>query len=469
VKIQKLFLYLAPAFLGGGVCGAELFPPNAFSDSARGVTSASFLKSPASARLAALGSGGGAVRGPDAFFCNPAGTAYLPRGSSALLLGYDTLLEGSGRTAFAGLTGLKNGALGIGALYRYETGLKKYDDFGNEAGGLEAYDAAFIGSYGRRFGWGAAGLAVKYLRSKLYDRSAGSAALDLGALIKDGGNGAAEFALFARNFGLPLKLGSAAGPLPFELGGALSFRYTRQFSLLIDGRAPVDHSPYLILAGEYGFPSAAGLCLRAGLNFKNYGDLGLMGAFTGGFGVKLGAAGLDYAFAPYGDLGVTHRLTLGWGFGPEKSGPADAGTAGPLSSAARGPEKLSAAVATFDALGGTTDMEARQFSDMLEAELLKAGGFSLVERTKLDFILAEKKLISSGLKEPERSGELAKLVGAGAVLYGSVSKEKKGYLIAVKLADARTGEILAAESRNAEDIYFFKQTARDLAERLSAY
>ena len=360
-KLNKktLFFVLAASLCGGGVCNAGLFPTNAFSDDARGTTSASFLKSPASARLAALGAGGGALRAPDAFFCNPAGVTYLPRGSSAILLGYESLLEGSGRTAFSGLKGLKSGVLGIGALYRYETGLKKYDDIGAAAGGFEAYDAAIIGSYGMRFGWGGAGLALKYIRSKLYDRSAGTAALDLGVLIKDRRNSDADFALFARNFGLPLKLGSASAPLPFELGGALSMRYTRQFSLFIDGRAPVDHSPYLILSGEYGFPFAddvkapaakpsygkvrpspagaakgkmvraepseaarndsvvrSGLFLRAGLNFKNYDDLGVMGAVSAGFGVKLGAVGLDYAFVPYGDLGVTHRFTLVWSFGP---------------------------------------------------------------------------------------------------------------------------------------------------------
>ncbi len=306
------------AFCSAAVCSAGLFPPDAFSDSARGTVAASFLKSPASARLAALGSGGGALHGPDAFFCNPAGASYLPAGSSVFLLGYESLLEGSGRTAFAGLKSIKSGVLGIGALYRYETGLIKYDEIGGEAGGLEAYDAALIGSYGARFAWGSAGLAVKYIRSKLYDRSGGAAALDLGLLIKDKGGSSTEFAVFARNLGLPLKPGSVSEPLPLELGGALSLRYSKEFNLFIDGRAPVDHSPYLILAGEYSslFSGSSGLFLRAGLNFKNYADLGVMGALCAGFGVKLGSAGLDYAFVPYGDLGVTHRFTLGWSFGP---------------------------------------------------------------------------------------------------------------------------------------------------------
>jgi len=318
VNKRILFFAIFSALCGAGAARAGIFPPGAFSDDARGTTAASFLKSPASARFAALGSGGGALRAPDAFFSDPAGTAYLPKGSSALLLGYESLLEDSGRTAVAGLKSVGGGVLGIGALYRYESGLKKYDDLGGAGGGFEAYDAALIGSCGRRFGWGDAGLAVKYIRSKIYDRSAGTTALDLGVLIKDRKNGVAEFAFFARNFGPPLKLGSVAAPLPFELGAAMSLRYSKSFMLFLDGRAPVDHAPYLIMAGEYGIPFAgvSELFLRCGANFKNYDDLGFMGAVSGGFGLKLGDAGLDYAYVPYGDLGVTHRFTLVWSFPP---------------------------------------------------------------------------------------------------------------------------------------------------------
>lgn len=457
-----LFLILVSALCGAGVCRAGLFPPNAFSDDARGTTSAPFLKSPASARLSALGSGGGALRAPDAFFCNPAGVSYLPRNSSALLLGYESLLEGSGRTAFAALKGLETGVLGIGALYRYETGLKKYDEIGAAAGGFEAYDAALIGSYGARFGWGGAGLAFKYIRSKLSDRSAGTAALDLGVLIKDRKNGIAEFAVFARNLGFPLKLGSEAAPLPFELGGALSLRYARRFTFFIDGRAPADHSPYLIFAGEYGFPFAgsSALFLRSGLNFKNYDDLGLMGAFSGGFGVRFGNTGLDYAFVPYGDLGVTHRITLGWGFGavppavPEM--PAQ-------------PKDISLAVATFEYTSEVTESQARQFTDMLEAELLKIGRFKIVERTRMDFILAEKRLAYAGISQQEGAEELSRLVGADAALFGYVSKNEKGYFyITVKLVDVETGKLLFTEGETAEEAYLFKEGARELAARLSA-
>ena len=190
---KTLFAALLYAFPGLGAAGAGLLPPHAFTDDARGTTAASFLKSPASARLSALGFGAAALRAPDAFFYNPAGAAYLPEGSGALMLGYESLLEGSGRGAIAGLKGLGRGVLGLGALYRYDTGLEKYDIYGDSAGGVDVYDAAFTGFYGARTGPADAGLAVKYIRSKLANRSADSVALDLGVLIKDKAGTGAEF------------------------------------------------------------------------------------------------------------------------------------------------------------------------------------------------------------------------------------------------------------------------------------
>ena len=151
LQVNKIVSVLLFALSGAGVCRAGMFPPHSFTDDARGTTAVPFLKSPASARLAALGFGGAALRAPDAMFLNPAGAAYLPQGGSSVLLGYESLLEGSGRTAVAGFKGLARGAAGLGALYRYETGLKKYDIYGEIGDGFEAYDAAFIGFYGASF------------------------------------------------------------------------------------------------------------------------------------------------------------------------------------------------------------------------------------------------------------------------------------------------------------------------------
>ena len=75
-------------------------------------------------------------------------------------------------------------------------------------------------------------------------------------------------------------------------------------------------------------------------------------------------------------------------------------------------------LATFEPGEGVSESMARQVSDMLEAEFAKMGSFRLVERTKTDFITAEKKFSYAGLPRQEAAGQLARVLGAGAVVFG---------------------------------------------------
>ena len=55
--------------------------------------------------------------------------------------------------------------------------------------------------------------------------------------------------------------------------------------------------------------------MRAGYQLGHGQDqLGSLVGFAAGFGVKISRLTLDYAFVPFGDLGDTHRMTLGWSF-----------------------------------------------------------------------------------------------------------------------------------------------------------
>src|SRR3990167_7121007 len=80
--------------LCAGRAHGGLFPKNSFTDDARGLTGAQFLKVPPSARFAALAGSGLALGGADSFFLNPAGTVGAGRSVS---VSYASLLEGSSR------------------------------------------------------------------------------------------------------------------------------------------------------------------------------------------------------------------------------------------------------------------------------------------------------------------------------------------------------------------------------------
>ena len=462
--MRNFFVATVAAALGVSRAYGGLFPDNAFTDDARGLAAAQFLKVPPSARFAALGGCGLALRGPDSFFLNPAGAAASKPGSSAASASYEALLGGASRTGLVFSRGSSAGVFSAGLLYNDAAPGEKLDGAGSGPGdGFAAYDAAAGAGWARSCGWGDFGINMKYIKSRLAEASGASAALDAGFIVRAVPPSRTELALALRNFGPPLKLGSEKAPLPSELAGGLRWKYSSFLNIFFEGRLPSDHSPFVALAGEWLLPYAAdsGLALRAGLNFRNYSDHGFMGTFAGGFGLKFGGLTLDYAFAPYGDLGAAHRLTAGWAWG---GGPGEFPR--PLKAAPL-PVKAALAVAAFYEEAGVTETEAAVVRNLLEAELVKAGGFRLVERNNLDFILAEKKIAYSGLTEGQAAVELGRLSGARLAVFGSVSRDKDGYLVTARLVDVPSGEILRSETAVAAEDYLFREAARRLAAALT--
>lgn len=445
--------------LCAGPARAGIFPDNAFSDDARGLAGAQFLKTPPSARFAALAGAGLSLSGVDSFFLNPAGSFSAP---PSLAVSYEALLEGSARTGLAFSRAAGPGVFSAGFIYNNSTpGLYALDGAGTVTGSdITAYDAAAGAGFARRFGWADAGLNIKFIRSKLADESASSFALDAGAVFREKGSSKTELAVAVRNFGPPMKLGSGSDPLPFELGGGIKWKYSRGFDVLIEGHMPCDHSPYLVFAGELYLrhSPSSGLFLRSGLNFKNYDDHGAMGAFAGGFGVKAGSFSFDYAFSPYGELGAAHRVTAGltWGKPPEKH-------RRPVL-----PEKAALLVAPFTPGPGVTATEAAVVRNLLESELVKTGGFRVLERASLEFILEEKRLAYAGLAEEKAASGLGKVAGAELAVFGTVEKAgKEGYRITARFVDVASSVILRSETALAGEDYLFRDAARRLAAGLS--
>ncbi|MBI4351275.1 MAG: hypothetical protein HY550_07540 [Elusimicrobia bacterium] len=457
---MKSFFFLLLAFtLGAGRAHSGIFPKNAFTDDARGLAGAQFLKVPPSARFSALAGSGLVLGAADSFFLNPAGTAAAGRSAA---VSYESLPEGSARTGLVVARPLREGVFSAGLIYNdLSAGLEKLDGAGGGSGaGITAYDAAVGAGWARRSGWWDLGFNLKYIRSRLDSASGASVALDAGLVFREAPPSRTELALAFRNFGPPIKLGSESAPLPFEAGGGIKWKYSPDFNILIEGRLPSDHSPYLAFAGEWFLPYSprSGFFLRSGMNFKNYDDHGFMGAFAGGFGLKFGGAAIDYAFSPYGELGAAHRMTAGyaWGGAPPPAAAAPGLRPGPL-----------LAVAAFYGEAGVTETEAAVVRNLVEAELGRTGKFSLVERSRLDFILEENRLQYSGFTAEKSSAELGRASGAQLALFGSVSRDKDGYQITARLVDVASSVILRSETAAAAEDYLFREASRRLAAGLS--
>ncbi|MCG3204450.1 MAG: hypothetical protein KCHDKBKB_01165 [Elusimicrobia bacterium] len=102
-------------------------------------------------------------------------------------------------------------------------------------------------------------------------------------------------------------------------------------------------------------------------------------------------------------------------------------------------------------------------TDILITELTKSGKFIVVERDKIDQLLAEQKFGQSGVVDPNTAAKVGKILGLNAIVTGSVSqfgvkKEGKDFIISeskqqivectvdIRVVDTETGQVLLADS-----------------------
>jgi hypothetical protein len=303
------------------VDAASLFPSGAFSNKAVGTTAAAFLKLPNGARYEALGGAGSAlVEGADSLFWNPAGLGRFDAETpSDLSVSYSNLLEG----AYTGGVGyarprLGPGSLGLGLVYFSQASLTGYTSVGDPNGSFTPNDLALSAAYGLTLGRVRAGLTLKMIRSVIAEQSATTAAIDAGIQaerVADLGDGALDLGASFSNLGPPMKLGSEASPLPFSMRGGAVWHASRNFNAILDVIMPVDQDPYVAIGGEAYVkqPGWTG-SVRLGFNQARASGVDGLTALTAGAGLDLTRFRIDYAWVPYGDLGMTNRVTLAFRF-----------------------------------------------------------------------------------------------------------------------------------------------------------
>jgi len=102
-------------------------------------------------------------------------------------------------------------------------------------------------------------------------------------------------------------------------------------------------------------------------------------------------------------------------------------------------------------------------SDILITELAKSNRFIVVERDKLEHLMAEQKLGLSGAVDPNTAAKMGKILGLNAIVTGAISQfgeqtEGSEYLITqsknqvvkctvdIRVVDVETGQVLYADS-----------------------
>lgn len=106
-------------------------------------------------------------------------------------------------------------------------------------------------------------------------------------------------------------------------------------------------------------------------------------------------------------------------------------------------EKPKIAVVDFTDLEGRVSNLGRLLSEELISRLFLAGNFRVVERLLLNKTIEEHKLQLQGLVEPRSAKELGKLLGADAIVCGTLADVGDSVRVNARLISTETGEVLS--------------------------
>jgi len=290
--------------------------------SAGGGSPFAFLLLPTDARPVALGGAyTAAVQDSNAVFHNPAGLAELPRGSASFM--HNAYFEGVSQEALS--IGFKSG-WGFGLNYVSYGDIPRTTISNQTGAGLGSYgarDLAASAGYGRRMNaFLLLGASLKYVQSEIAGYSANGAALDLGGLVQ----------LEPLFEGLPLTLGWSVQnlglrkpryhntkedfPTYIRLGAAygLSLGTQKILAVLDINKAVTDE---LTLHPGMEYRPIEAFAVRAGFDGRNDAGPG----FAAGAAWHFRDISLNYGFMPFGELGESHRISIGLRFGAARGAP----------------------------------------------------------------------------------------------------------------------------------------------------
>lgn len=275
-----------------------------------GATQAEYLKIGLSARAAAMGGAFTAVADDlGALEHNPAGLGLLSNSQVSAM--YSRWLADISFGALAGAHVVPLlGTVGLGVNLM---------DSGDIEGTARNFEAS---SFVLRAAWGRSvrrdltlGVGAKIIRETIDEFSSSGGTLD-GGLVYTPLRGL-TFGLAALNIGAVSAFEEETGRLPYTFKGGMAVKVLEGEYGMIVTAADVDYVPGDPVKPSFGAEYWGGryLALRVGYKVKDT-DLSQLVGLAAGLGVRWESLRLDYAFAPFSSLGVTHRLTVNWEIWP---------------------------------------------------------------------------------------------------------------------------------------------------------
>lgn len=274
---------------------------------AAGTTTGEFLRLGAGARYVGTGDTGAAVANDaNATYWNPAQLTQVKE--PQVTASYNAYVAGINYQYFGYAernVGLSVQSLSYGSVQRVDVN-------GQEIGRYDPRDVAVSLAGAQRVHGINLGLTGKYINSRIL-KSASTYAFDAGA-SKEAGR--ARFAAVVKNVGRPLTFETGRDPLPLSLNLGAAYHWTKSLVIATEGVKPRGSNPYYGVGLEKKLPLDKGnsVALRGGFNTRSKDVPGSIGA-SFGLGLKMKRVDVDYAFLPFGDLDLTHRLTVNLRFG----------------------------------------------------------------------------------------------------------------------------------------------------------
>lgn len=135
---------------------------------------------------------------------------------------------------------------------------------------------------------------------------------------------------------------------------------------------------------------------------------------------------------------------------PAWAGDPYAGLAEALGEAARAEGVRRVAVVPFRSASDKDKEGSLALSERLVERLLQAGKVSIVERTRLEAVLAEQRLGAHGVIDPREAAALGRVLGADAVVSGTFVSLSAGRVeVHARLIDVETSRVLGAATARA--------------------
>jgi len=267
------------------------------------------------ARTTALG---GAVtaspEGAESLMVNPAAPATLE--TPTLTLSRADYLDTLTLNEVMGAFPQKGWVLGLG-LKTYSAGtLPETSSGGEQEGTFSPKDLVGVVNISKRLLGNSFGISGKYIQSTLKEPTK-TMAFDFGFLSDPLTKRKIRFGLSALNLGEGIKYNEKLEPLASEGRGGVSIRPIPRISVSADIVIQQGQTTQPAFGAEAHLVKTNTVSLLGRAGYNNQGsDLG--SGFSAGVGLTLGIFSVNYSFAPMGDLGDTHRLSLSWK-GPEEN------------------------------------------------------------------------------------------------------------------------------------------------------